>query len=75
MGKPFDWPVIVARRQSGTIEEFNPMLTLDLPVEPYWLDLPRGVRVENRLPACSEGLGMLAPKSRTALGYPASNPV
>ncbi|MCO6415185.1 hypothetical protein JYK14_03210 [Siccirubricoccus sp. KC 17139] len=22
------------------------MLTLDLPVEPYWLDLPRGVRVE-----------------------------
>jgi hypothetical protein len=23
-----------------------PMLTLDLPVEPYWLDLPRGVRVE-----------------------------
>jgi hypothetical protein len=26
----------------------NPMLTLDLPVEPYWLDLPRGVRVEIR---------------------------
>lgn len=25
-----------------------PMLTLDLPVEPYWLDLPRGVRVEIR---------------------------
>jgi len=24
------------------------MLTLDLPVEPYWLDLPRGVRVEIR---------------------------
>jgi hypothetical protein len=24
------------------------MLTLDLPVEPYWLDLPRGVRVELR---------------------------
>ena len=22
------------------------MLTLDLPAEPYWLDLPRGVRVE-----------------------------
>ena len=21
------------------------MLTLDLPAEPYWLDLPRGVRV------------------------------
>jgi len=26
----------------------NPMLTLDLPIEPYWLDLPRGVRVEIR---------------------------
>jgi hypothetical protein len=26
----------------------NPMLTLDLPVEPYWLALPRGVRVEIR---------------------------
>jgi hypothetical protein len=26
----------------------NAMLTLDLPVEPYWLDLPRGVRVEIR---------------------------
>ncbi|WP_419898215.1 hypothetical protein [Roseomonas sp. USHLN139] len=25
------------------------MLTLDLPVEPYWLELPRGVRVEIRL--------------------------
>ena len=24
------------------------MLTLDLPIEPYWLDLPRGVRVEIR---------------------------
>ena len=24
------------------------MLTLDLPAEPYWLDLPRGVRVEIR---------------------------
>jgi hypothetical protein len=24
------------------------MLTLDLPTEPYWLDLPRGVRVEIR---------------------------
>ena len=24
------------------------MLTLDLPVEPYWLDLPRGVRLEIR---------------------------
>ncbi len=24
------------------------MLTLDLPVEPYWLDLPRGVRVRIR---------------------------
>jgi hypothetical protein len=24
------------------------MLTLDLPVEPYWLDLPRGLRVEIR---------------------------
>ena len=24
------------------------MLTLDLPVEPYWLDLPRDVRVEIR---------------------------
>jgi hypothetical protein len=24
------------------------MLTLDLPVEPYWLDLPHGVRVEIR---------------------------
>lgn len=24
------------------------MLTLDLPSEPYWLDLPRGVRVEIR---------------------------
>ena len=24
------------------------MLTLDLPVVPYWLDLPRGVRVEIR---------------------------
>lgn len=24
------------------------MLILDLPVEPYWLDLPRGVRVEIR---------------------------
>jgi hypothetical protein len=24
------------------------MLTLDLPVEPYWLALPRGVRVEIR---------------------------
>jgi len=24
------------------------MLALDLPVEPYWLDLPRGVRVEIR---------------------------
>lgn len=23
----------------------NRMLTLDLPAEPYWLDLPRGVRV------------------------------
>ncbi len=22
------------------------MLTLDLPAEPYWFDLPRGVRVE-----------------------------
>jgi hypothetical protein len=26
----------------------NPMLTLDLPAESYWLDLPRGVRVEIR---------------------------
>jgi hypothetical protein len=26
----------------------NLMLALDLPVEPYWLDLPRGVRVEIR---------------------------
>jgi hypothetical protein len=26
----------------------NQMLTLDLPVEPYWLALPRGVRVEIR---------------------------
>jgi hypothetical protein len=25
-----------------------PMLTLDLPVQPYWLALPRGVRVEIR---------------------------
>ncbi len=24
------------------------MLTLDFPTEPYWLDLPRGVRVEIR---------------------------
>jgi len=24
------------------------MLTLDLPTEPYWLDLPRGVRVQIR---------------------------
>ena len=24
------------------------MLSLDLPTEPYWLDLPRGVRVEIR---------------------------
>ncbi len=24
------------------------MLTLDLPTEPYWIDLPRGVRVEIR---------------------------
>jgi hypothetical protein len=24
------------------------MLTLDLPAEPYWLTLPRGVRVEIR---------------------------
>jgi len=24
------------------------MLTLDLPTEPYWLDFPRGVRVEIR---------------------------
>jgi len=24
------------------------MLTLDLPTEPHWLDLPRGVRVEIR---------------------------
>jgi hypothetical protein len=24
------------------------MLTLDIPVEPYWLDLPRGARVEIR---------------------------
>jgi len=24
------------------------MLTLDVPTEPYWLDLPRGVRVEIR---------------------------
>jgi hypothetical protein len=24
------------------------MLSLDLPTEPYWLDLPRGVRVEMR---------------------------
>ncbi|MDX2205950.1 MAG: hypothetical protein NW223_24600 [Hyphomicrobiaceae bacterium] len=24
------------------------MLTLDLPAEPFWLDLPRGVRVEIR---------------------------
>jgi len=24
------------------------MLTLDLPTEPYWRDLPRGVRVEIR---------------------------
>ena len=24
------------------------LLTLDLPADPYWLDLPRGVRVEIR---------------------------
>lgn len=26
----------------------TPMLTFDLPVEPYWFDLPRGARVEIR---------------------------
>jgi len=33
------------------------MLTLDLPVEPYWLDLPRGVRVEIRPVTAWEGVG------------------
>jgi len=28
--------------------EMTRTLTLDLPTEPYWLDLPRGVRVEIR---------------------------
>ena len=34
---------LLADHSEGTL-----MLTLDLPVEPYWLDLPRGVRVEIR---------------------------
>ncbi|MFC7543659.1 hypothetical protein ACFQU2_35245 [Siccirubricoccus deserti] len=37
-----------ARTIAKIVEMENPMLTLDLPVEPYWLDLPRGVRVEIR---------------------------
>ena len=34
------------------------MLTLDLPVEPYWLDLPRGVRVEIRLVTDTDPLAL-----------------
>jgi len=47
------WRARLYRRDlSGLAPEItkmeNCMLTLDLPVEPYWLDLPRGVRVEIR---------------------------
>src|SRR5690606_39983693 len=37
-------PIVTA----ASDREEKTMLTLDLPIEPYWLDLPRGVRVEIR---------------------------
>jgi hypothetical protein len=36
------------RRRRSRNKDGHTMLTLDLPAEPYWLDLPRGVRVEIR---------------------------
>ncbi|WP_211849929.1 hypothetical protein [Neoroseomonas eburnea] len=44
------------------------MLTLDLPAEPCWLDLPRGVRVEIR-PVTT---AVMAAAQAAATGHPPS---